>query len=233
MSEVQQLYRLQQIDTEIQEIRHRLGDVLKALKDDAHLLAIREQANMAKAELTTWQTRHKDLSLEDDALRSKAKRSEDRLYSGLVKNPKELTDLQNEIASLGKRRANLEDEILEAMIMVEEYEAEHDTVHEKLERTETEWQRSQAELTEDRNSLALRLQALTKQRSAQLPLVSDSAFALYEAISKRHGGQAVVLLKGNMCQGCQLNVSASRIKEVDEGRLVQCDICDRILTRTW
>jgi len=203
------------------------------LKDDAHLLAIREQATKAMAELSAWQTRQRDLSLEDEGLRSKAKRSEERLYSGLVKNPKELTDLQNEIISLGRRRASLEDDILEAMIMVEECEAEHDGARDKLEITEKEWQRSQAQLIEERNSLALRLQALTKLRADQLPLVSDSAFALYEAEGKRHGGQAVALLKGNMCQGCQLNVSASRIKEVDEGRLVQCDICGRILTREW
>jgi hypothetical protein len=233
MSEVQHLYRLQQIDTEAWQKRSRLGEVLKSLKEDAHLLAARERASKVAAELLAWEARHKELSLEDESLKCKVKRSEERLYSGLVKNPKELTDLQNEIASLGRRRTSLEDDLLEAMIAIEEYEAEHDAAGKQLSAAESEWQRLQAHLKQEQNELGLRLQVLARLRTDQLPLISTSALRLYEAIGSRHGGLAVVHLRGNMCQGCQLNVSASIMKEADEGRLIQCDVCDRILAREW
>ncbi|MEZ4515948.1 MAG: hypothetical protein R3C44_03590 [Chloroflexota bacterium] len=51
------------------------------------------------------------------SVNDKARRqSEQRLYSGDVKNPKELTDLQHEIESLGRRRDTLETDVLEALM---------------------------------------------------------------------------------------------------------------------
>jgi predicted nucleic acid-binding Zn-ribbon protein len=233
MSEVQQLYRLQEIDTEIKEKKQRLGEVLKAQRETEALLAARQRAATAEQELKKWGALHIDLNLELDGLVNKAKRSENRLYSGQVTNPKELTDLQNEIASLGRRRLALEDEILEAMIMIEDAEAEQSTADASLSRIETEWERSQAELKNQQNELAMRLHGLNTMRQEQLPLISSGALTKYENIGQRHNGLAVVLLRGNMCQGCQLNVSANTVKEVNQGKMVYCDICGRILTHPW
>jgi predicted nucleic acid-binding Zn-ribbon protein len=122
MSQTQQLLQLQEIDTSIRQKKTRLAEVLHAQKESAELLAARQSADSAAAELQNWQSQRRDLNLELDSLNTKAKRSEQRLYSGNVKNPKELSDLQNEIASLSRRRSTLEDEILEAMIMIEEAE---------------------------------------------------------------------------------------------------------------
>ena len=99
MSEVQQLYQLQEIDTELQEKKRRLAEVLNAQKETDELLAARERVTATEGELHIWQTKQRDLNLQLESLNGKAKRSEDRLYSGTVSNPKELTDLQNEIAS--------------------------------------------------------------------------------------------------------------------------------------
>jgi predicted nucleic acid-binding Zn-ribbon protein len=207
--------------------------VLKAQRETEALLASRQRAAIAEQELRRWHAHHKDLSLELDGLDNKANRSENRLYSGKVTNPKELTDLQNEISSLGRRRSALEDEILEAMIMIEDAEEEKSAADAALSRIESEWQRSQAELKIHQNELALRLHTLNDIRQEQLPLIPSDALAKYEDIGKRHNGLAVVLLRGNMCQGCQLNVSASTVKEVNQGKMVYCDICGRILTHSW
>jgi predicted nucleic acid-binding Zn-ribbon protein len=233
MSEVQQLLRLQEIDSEIRQKTQRLGEVLKAQKDTEELLAARQRSSSATADLQTWQTEHKNLTLELEKLNSKAKRSEERLYSGRITNPKELTDIQNEIDSLGRRRQVMEDEVLEAMIMLEDAETELSEATDSLSLIETEWQRTQGALKVEQNELALRLNVLANERQKQTPLIPIAALQKYETISREHGGLAVVLLRGNMCQGCRLNVSANIAKAVGQGQLIYCNQCGRILTHKW
>ena len=102
MSQIQQLYRLQQMDTEIRQKKQRLTEVLRAQKETEALLAAREREKTAVFALKKWQGSHSNLNLELGSLNSKAKSAENRLYSGNVKNPKELTDLQDQIAAMGR-----------------------------------------------------------------------------------------------------------------------------------
>ncbi len=197
------------------------------------MLAAQDRVEAATVELQNCRARHKDLSLELESLQNKVQRSENRLYSGKVTNPKELTDLQSEISSLGRRRESLEDELLEVMILIEDNEEELSSASESLAEIETNWNQTLAGLQQQQNELALRLQTLTGLRQKQLPLIPPKALAEYERIGKRHGGLAVTLLRGNICQGCRLNISASSVKAVTEGRLVYCDNCGRILTQSW
>ena len=121
---IHQLFQLQKLDTEIDEKKKRLGDVLKAQKEPASLQKKRQRAETAVETLQKWQTKHQDLTLEVGSVTTKAKNSENRLYSGKVTNPKELSDLQQEIESLGRRKAALEDEVLEALVMIEDAQTE-------------------------------------------------------------------------------------------------------------
>lgn len=229
MAQVQQLYRLQQIDTEIREKKQRLGEVLRAQKEPEALLAARRQAETAAAEVQQWQIRHKDLSLELSSLNNKARSSENRLYSGNVRNPKELEDLQKEVESLSRRRSALEDDILEAMIMIEETQAEKAAADEAQAEMEAEWEQRVAGLKAQQNELALRLNTLNGLRQKQVALITPDLLAEYEQLSQRRGGIAVAALRGNECQGCQLTVSANKVKDAAEGKLVYCGSCGRIL----
>lgn len=233
MSELQQLYILQQVDSEIQTKRRRLGEVLNAQKETEELIAARLRASKVGDELKKLRIIQKDLNLELDGLISKSKRSEDRLYSGRVTNPKELTDLQSELESLARRKGALEEELLEGMIAIEDIEAEGALAEESLSKISREWESSQKELRRSQNELALRLGELAGEREKQVNMIAAPLLAQYDSIVKRRGGLAVVHLRGNICQGCQLNVSANRVRDALAGEFVLCDNCDRILTRKW
>ena len=118
MSQVDLLYRLQQTENEVREDKKRLAEVIRLQSDNVELVKARKRIESKESDLSGLRVRQTDLNLELDGLSTKAKRSEDRLYSGLVTNPKELEDLQHEIESLGRRVAIQEDEVLEAMIAV-------------------------------------------------------------------------------------------------------------------
>ncbi|MFN2207042.1 MAG: hypothetical protein ACK2UT_14075, partial [Candidatus Promineifilaceae bacterium] len=124
MSQVQLLYRLQQYDSEITQKKQRLAEVVQLQRETQELLAARKRLQNASDEVTKWTTTQTDLNLELGTVNEEARRSDKRLYSGKVTNTKELEDLQLKVESLGRRRGVLEDEVLDAMIMLEDAQEE-------------------------------------------------------------------------------------------------------------
>jgi len=229
MGQVDLLFRLQQIDDEIRSDKKRLGEVVRLQTESDELLVARRRAEKAESELQTKRTLRTDLNLELNSLLSKAKRSEDRLYSGTVKNPKELSDLQQELDSLGRRREALEDEVLEAMIDLEEAQEEESEASESLSAIEADWEESQQNLAKEQDELVLHINELTAMRKHQLESITPKSLALYENTVRRVSLMAVVNLRNGRCGGCQVRVPSNLIKVVDEGQLVHCDTCGRIL----
>lgn len=229
MSQARVLYDLQQIDTEVRNGKHRLGEVLRLQKEPPELIAAREQAKAAEEELQQRQSQHKRLTLEIDSLAEKSKRSEERLYSGSVKNPKELSDLQHEIEALGRRRAALEEEALESLLFLDESQAKKATADDVVEQLVAAWQQSSASLREEQQTLALRLNKLLERRQRQIQLAQPASLKKYEQLLPQKNGLAVAGLRDGKCQVCRVTVSASTIRAADEGQMVNCDSCGRLL----
>jgi len=133
------LYRLQCLDSEGDAKRRRLAEIEAALVESEALKQARGALKGARSLIQRWALRQRDLELEIQGLSNKIARSEQRLYSGVVKNPKELADLQAEVAALKRRRQKLEDDLLEAMIEREEAETAHSQAQAHLDEIQTRW----------------------------------------------------------------------------------------------
>lgn len=229
MSQATVLYDLQQLDNEIRAKKQRLGDVLRLQKEPAELVAAREKAQAAEADLQKWQARHKALTLEIGSLTDKAKRSEERLYSGTVKNPKELADLQHEVEALGRRRVMQEDEALLVMMEIDDRKSAKNAADVEVERLVQEFTNASSTLREEQQVLALNLNGLLEKRARQVTLVQPLHLKTYDDLARQKHGLAVAGLKNNKCLGCQLTLSENVVRAVDEGKLVRCDHCGRIL----
>lgn len=230
MSQVRQLYRLQQIDSEISAKKLRLAEVIQMQRETKELQAARVREQKAAANLHNWQSNLKNLNLEQGSVSSEAKNTENRLYSGKVSNPKELADLQHKIEALGRRQSVLDDEILEAMIMVEDCEAEKKAADQQLAEVLTSWEKSQDSLKVEQNELALELNDLIGSRKKQAALIDQKTLNEYEQLKARKGGVAVAGLINNSCGRCHLTVSATKIKRVEQDEMVTCGGCGRILS---
>lgn len=229
MSQARVLYDLQQIDNEIRARKQRLGDVLRLQKEPATLIAAREKAQVTGEDLHQWQSRHKILTGEIASLAEKARRSEERLYSGTVKNTKELTDLQHEVEALGRRRASLEDDALLMMMEIDERKTQKAAADAEVERLAGEFTTASATLRQEQHSLALHLNNLLEKRARQVALAQPALLKTYDTLTRQKNGLAVAGLRNNKCLGCQLTLSGSIIRAVDEGKLVYCENCGRIL----
>ena len=229
MSHIQQLYRLQQVDTEINAKKTRLKEVIQLQREPQRLRAARERAEKALVTLHENQALLEDLNLEVGGVNAKAKDSEQRLYSGKVTNPKVLADLQLELAALGRRRTALEDEILEAMILVEDAQIENTSAADDLAAVEAAWEQTQATLQVEQNELALALHGLLGRRQEMAGSVPEKMLADYEAVKARKNGLAVVALEEHRCTGCHVRLPENKVAQAERGEWVTCSGCGRIL----
>jgi len=224
------LYRLQTIDLEITNSKRRLEEVKASLGKSEELRQARRALQKAKDELNRWRTTLRDLELEAKSLTAKITSVEERLYSGRVTNPKELANLQNEVSYLKRKRGELEDRQLEAMVEVEEHEAEVDSKKASLAQIEAEWSQTQKRLTAEQGELEERLAHKKKERVEAEGMIGAEDLALYGELYSRKGGQAVALLKGEVCQACRVTLPTSRVQQARSGdSLSFCSSCQRIL----
>lgn len=228
MNPLHQLYHLHQVDSEIATKKARLREVLQAQKGNAALERARAQHEKSSAALSEARAQQKELEFELGQVTKKRQQSEDRLYSGKVTNPKELEDLQREIESLGRRRDDLEDEVLEAMMAVEGAQEEDAETGATLETLEAEWEEDKASLAQEQDELATRLNELLARREEQTARIDGKFLTAYEKTRSKRG-TAIAVLEDGMCSACGVRASAGKVRSAQVGELVRCGSCDRLL----
>jgi len=230
MNETAMLFELQQVDLDLVAVQRRLLEVDALLGETLALRDARQQVERARKGARTWHTRLTELELNLESLAEKIAAGEKRLYSGKVRSPKELENLQMETASLKNRLRAIEEEALHAMERVDETRAALEEAEQHLQQVEGEWKETQKALATERKELLERLNALNAERKERIAALSQKALSAYDYLRKQKGGHAVALLKGGVCQGCRVSVSANKVREVQAGGgLVFCGNCDRIL----
>jgi hypothetical protein len=139
MSRLSQLYELQQIDSGLDSRMARARRIDEQMAESEELLAARTLYNQARSILANRQRSLKDISHEAEDTSSRLKSQEKRLYDGTIKNPKELSQVQDEVGHLRSRLKTLEDDVLDAMMAAEEAEPEVGASNEELDRVERAW----------------------------------------------------------------------------------------------
>ena len=230
MSVLQQLFQLQLVDSEWAERRQRLVRVEEGLGESQDLIRARQAVSESEDSLGELRQQMRVLELDIATVNGKLKQNQDRLYSGRVRNPKELSSLQEEAAALRRRISELEDEQLELMIGIEEEEAELSERQARLRQIEATWRAGQASLQSEKEELELRLAELGEERDALRAGIGAADLAQYDDLRQRYGGTGVVRLKRGICQACGVDVptSVARAVERGDGRHY-CPVCSRLL----
>lgn len=230
MSQTFKLYRLQQVDSHLDRIHARLRQIHAAINDDLALKEAHKNLDQATLHLEAQRKVLRQAEEQVRQQRVKIEQTESTLYSGKVRNPKELQDLQNEAAALKRYRGTLEDRQLEAMIAVEEAEERGQEREQALEKEQTEFQEKIAELTQEQANLNAELARLEDEREATTRSIEAPDLALYEQLRKQRRGIAVAKVSENACSACGSTLNASLLHAArSPSQIVRCDTCGRIL----
>ena len=229
MNSPEALYHLQEIERAIAHGRQRLKAIEVALNDDERVIAARDQVTAARHHLATLQTRARDLDLEIQSNTEKAAAAEAHLYSGKVRNPKEMQEMQQEIVALKKWGGELETQLLEIIYAVESAEADLGMAEAALAATERAALEANTDLLSERDQLQARLTALRDAHQKALAAVDPAALSLYNTLKPRKNQQPVAVLKGGTCGICGVSQTMAVERAVSLGQITQCINCERIL----
>lgn len=230
MSRASSLYRLQQLDLELEENRSRVEEINAMLEDDA-VIARHRQA-LAETDEQLKIARAANLKAEHAVAtqRSKIERTEKTLYGGMVKDPKELQDRQQEVESLKRYMATLEDRLLEVMIDLEEVQLQQASADDSLANAQKSQAAEHKDLTQEHDRMTANISRMEAEREAALANVEQQDLKLYDGLRKQAGGIGIALLQDGNCSACGLGLAQSIQQSIRSGKdLIRCGQCRRVL----
>ncbi len=230
MSAALGLYRLQQVDSQMDQIRARLKTIRETLENDLELRAANEALSIAENLHKQADNALKQSEADVEKQSNKIEQTESSLYSGSVHNPKELQDLQMEVTSLKKHLGTLEERELEAMIYVEDAEKGLHAAREKLASVKSNLKVQNSDLANESDMLNKDLERLTSEREAVTNALDEKAIKTYEQMRLQKRGVAVAILSENACSACGTTLTASQQQSVHSAtELYFCPTCGRIV----
>jgi predicted nucleic acid-binding Zn-ribbon protein len=231
-----QLLALQQIDSDIIQLEHRIKNLpLAAVLDAASASLISSRNLLIAAETEKSDIKHELSKSEVDVEQvvSRIEKDEKRLAAG-TGSPKELEQIQHELGSLAKRRSELEEVELEIMVRIEGLDERIRSLTTEVSNWESEVARLRAQLDSELNELNTAKTRDIEARTELAKMVDTELLQLYEKIRSTSDGVGAARLVGDKCEGCHLTMNSAevtRIKSLPDDELVRCEECRRILIR--
>lgn len=224
------LYRLQQIDSRLSKVITRLAAIQSTLENNADLKAASQKLDAAKLTLLNAEKVLKNAETESAGQRIKLEMAEASLYSGRIQSPKELQDLEKDIASLKRHLGALEDLQLERMISMESCRVERELAQKEFDAVQGKVISENATLQTEQLTLQKEADTLSAQRQAVLPAIDSATLSLYDSLRQKRSGQAVSQVIENACDTCGSSLTPGYAQSVrTSNQLVHCPMCGRIL----
>lgn len=232
------LLDVQALDVRLQQLAHKK----KSLPEHAEIESLNKDLAQLRDLLVAATTEESDCAREQtkaeqdvDQVRQRAVRDQQRLDSGAVTSPKDLENLQKEIASLARRQGDLEDVVLEVM---ERRESAQERVTELTGRVSSV-QSKIDDATARRDAAFEELDGETatvgKEREVVAGSIPADLLKLYDRLREKQGGIGAARLHQRRCEGCRLELDITEVNEVKAASpdtVVRCENCSRILVRT-
>ncbi|HLE73228.1 MAG TPA: hypothetical protein VI688_03180 [Anaerolineales bacterium] len=230
MNQTFKLFRLQQIDSQLDKLSERLAEIGHLLSDDQ---VVREAKEAVAAAQSAVEAARRELQYSEEeakAQQEKLKENQDSLYGGKVRNPKELQDLQLEADSLSRHLHDTEDKELGLMEGLEAQQASLQQAQENLEAALAQRAVEVRTLGSEQTELKAEEARLNAERETALSGIADDALELYDGLRKSKKGLAIAKVSNKTCTACGAELSSSLAEAArSPNALARCDSCKRIL----
>ena len=224
------LHQLQKIDHRLDNLNKRLNEIDRIRRDNTARNDLESEFQSSKSKLEQLNEVYNDLVEKINSKKLKVEQSESSLYSGTIKNPKELQDLQNEIRSLNGTIAALEDSQLQQMIDLENAQQELDSSQSAIqifdEKNKIDFSTFYAEETEKK----LEIERISQERKLVMDQVDAANLEKYSFLRKTKNGVAVSLIEDCSCGVCGTTLTPADCQTAKSPtKMAYCPSCGRIL----
>ena len=230
MTELRQLYELQELDFQIDDLEKDLAGIETQLADDSVLAEAKRRVALLETHSDQLAARRRAVDRAIADLQTRLGRTQERLYSGSITSVKEMEAAEEERATTEKGIAEHEDHLLEVMVKTEEVDDTLAKGRQVVVRLENQRNMDVAALTVKAEETRASLDELSPRRDRIRTSVPGSVLHRYDSLRSSKGGTAIAKVERGMCSGCRLTLSTSeqqRIRSTVEP--MQCSSCHRIL----
>jgi predicted nucleic acid-binding Zn-ribbon protein len=226
------LLDLQVVDSEIDRLIHERESV-PALTDyrRAHtaLEAVTKEHDEAASLLRELELALDKTSGELELAEAKLASEQNRLYAGGL-SARDADYLRREVEILGRKKSEMEDEVLELMERREETATSLEALQASVSEANAEKQRLEEIITDAWKDIDARLARKERRKADIVPLISDELLDLYERLrSQKDDGVAVGRLAEGVCGACHLRLTPAEQNEATRRDPPRCIHCSGIL----
>ena len=228
--DIETLLKLQQIDTENVKLVAYLRDVPVQIKNlDTRLDEFTRNIENDENLITELNKKYRTYESDIQSNVGKIEKSQEKLRS--VKTNKEYQSSLKEIDDIKAINSKLEDDMLEFLEQIEAAE-------QSLNENKQQYSRIVDELEDEKKSLVQaaehgekELARMQSERDAVVATLGAGLMAIYEYQAMKQGdGIAIVDVKNEVCQGCNMNIPPQMYNELQRDiSLKYCPSCERII----
>lgn len=225
------LYRLQQIDSDLARAEEQLRTLDAGETARTRLQELIDGHEAAQHELTERQGRIRTMELELQSTASKRKQVEEEMYSGRVRNPKELAAMQEELGQFDRHGKEMEDAVIALMEEVEGQQPQVTGLGHEVAAARADLARREAAYLEEQATLEAALASLRQERERIAAGIDPVLLRRYDRIRERMGAVAVAAVRRGICENCHVAIPEGRVRQLAEDAelVLTCERCGRIL----
>lgn len=229
------LWDLQELDLSLGALAEQFeGTPLRREAEEAaeSLARIEEERGRVKQELQEQRKTLRRGELDLETVTAEHGELNKKLYSGTVKNIKELEQMEIKLGSVKEKQLAQEEKLLSLMEAIESGEERLRDLAGEVDAAVAEHQRRQRLLEEELARIDYEREELQQQRDELAEKIEPARLRLYGDQAQRHQGRGVARVINDICQGCSVFISsAQRGFLYDPQALVYCENCGRLLVR--
>ncbi|RJX27836.1 MAG: hypothetical protein C4554_03510 [Dethiobacter sp.] len=236
MEQLQLLWQFQELEQKIfrqeQELQN-LASVSEYQHKKQELAVFQKELKQKEEKLNTEKKELRRKELELQTVSTSLREMDKKLYSGEIRNVKELESLEKKVQSSKKEKSELEDEILYLMENLENDGREISQLKKQEEVKDEGLQQLKLKARGDIKKIQGELQLLNQQRDELMQNIDKQLLKKYRELSKRlQGGRCVSLVKEGFCGICNVSLPSSfRARLLTPGQQVFCENCGSLLVR--
>ena len=230
MNQIIGFLRLQQIDTRLDLVNARIKQINFLLEDNKAVQQIFKQKTEIEQRIKSASQQLTQSEQAVLAQQIKNQQVEANLYSGKVKNPKELQEIQSEISSLKRHYISLENSQLQIMMSIETDQKFYDLICKKYDAVEQEFLSKNKVLIEEKDTLLKEIDRLDAEKKAAENSISTQDMSYYNKLREQRGGVAVTTISEGACNSCGATLTPAQQQAVKSPEQTYCcPSCGRML----
>jgi uncharacterized protein len=231
------LLDLQGHDTALTQLHYRRGH----LPEHAELAAAQTEIDKALTEVTPQRVIYDKLAAQMATIESqvheldaKVEHLNAALFGAAATSPRELQAIEADIASVKKRRSELEDQELMLLDQSEPSSAAVEAVDTRVGSLRAQQEALKVAIEVEQRAVDATAAQRVADRAACASVIAPTLLAQYEQIRAANKGVGAAPLQHGVCMSCRLRLPAvelDRIRHLTVNDLVRCDECGVILVR--